>query len=134
MKTFFSMEELISLMSIITLSFSPLYHYNLMYFLHIWSINSNIRIRYIYIFFAWNLQSEFLFSHKFQNWKFQLFDSNWNNWFHDEFWISSTLRSQQPSGGSKYKLRIFPFHNENNFPNKTIFTASQAGKVGSTEH
>ena len=91
------------------------------FFLTFWSINSNIRSRVcaaratrdIYIFFsffAWNIRSEFLFSHKFQNVKFNWAGLDWNNWFHDEFWILTPLHFVPTNRSKETNINWGYFH------------------------
>ena len=116
----------------ITLSLCTSLLFNV-FFLTFWSINSNIRSTvhaqsvhgiFTFSFLAWNIRSEFLFSHKFQNVKFNWAGLDWNNWFHDEFWILTRLRCVPTNRSKETNINwgYFHFIMRLNFPNKTIFS------------
>ena len=129
-KTFFALQnwqhfftaELILLQSMITLSLSLSLCTSLLFnvfFLTFWSINSNIRSTvhaqsvhgiFTFSFLAWNIRSEFLFSHKFQNVKFNWAGLDWNNWFHDEFWILTPLHCVPTNWSKETNINWGYFH------------------------
>ena len=89
------------------------------FFLTFWSINSNIRSTvhaqsvhgiFTFSFLAWNIRSEFLFSHKFQNVKFNWAGLDWNNWFHDEFWILTPVHCVPTNWSKETNINWGYFH------------------------